>query len=196
MLSRQAPPEHDTSHPLYKCGQILVSKKRPEVQYGKGRGKSAKAGKACGDRSGSAQGRPGRAQEQDRSGRAQERAQDRSGRAQDRFGRAQEKDRSGRAQVRADHDEAERRLTESTNPVDLYTRMRALPPRASAPECLRVFDKFVAIPLPPLPCMLCKQNFNDTEHLYEHIDACHGGVQRYRHTGLCMHSLSLGLEVQ
>ncbi len=131
----------------------------------------------------------------ERSGRQDVR--ERSGRqdVRERPGRQDVRERSARQQLRADHFQGERSLAEATSPVELYQRIRALPEPANTQERLRAFNRGSATPLPPLPCMLCEHGFNDTGHFYEHINVCHGGVQRYRHTLLCKQSLSLCPEV-
>ncbi len=181
------PPKLDTSAPLAKFG-FPVPLKRAAVQGRSGPGQGRSAGQKVQDRSGGqdVRERSGRQQVQERSGRQQ---------VQERSGRQQVRDRSARQQLRADHFQGERSLAEATSPVELYKRIRALPEPVSTRERLRAFNRGSATPLPPLPCMLCEHGFNDTGHFCEHINVCHGGVQRYRHTLLCKQSLSLCPEV-
>ena len=188
------PPKLDTSAPLAKFG-FPVPLKRAVVQGRSGPGQGRSAGQKVQDRSGGqdVRERSGRQQVQERTGRQQ--VQERSGRQQVRDRAGQCQDRSARQQLRVDHFQGERSLAEATSPVELYKRIRALPEPVNTRERLRAFNRGSATPLPPLPCMLCEHGSNDTGHFYEHINVCHGGVQRYRHTILCKQSLSLCPEV-
>ncbi len=173
------PPKLDTSAPLAKFG-FPVPLKRAVVQGRSGPGQGRSAGQRVQDRSGGqdVRERSGRQDVQERSGQQDVR---------ERSGRQDVRERSARQQLRADHFQGERSLAEATSPVELYKRIRALPEPVNTRERLRAFNRGSATPLPPLPCMLCEHGFNDTGHFYEHINVCHGGVRRYRHT-LCASS--------
>ncbi len=80
-------------------------------------------------------------------------------------------------------------MCEALNPIAMYTHGRSLPAPQNEREQLREFPLMTAEPLPPVFCMLCSANFSCVEAFRVHVDAVHGGLQRYRH--VVLHLLSL-----
>ena len=73
------------------------------------------------------------------------------------------------------------------NPYERYVRTWEF--RRKAPtEALRTF-KNSPEPLPPVPCRLCDKNFLCREEFIAHVEAEHGGLQRYRNAFFALASL-------
>ena len=143
------------------------------------------------DRSGRVQIREG--QLQNREGREQN--QDRKGRDQDRVGRHSRDQmaavnkrawgNSGRSNNR-DNSRADM-ANDQDNPYERYVQTWNL--RRSAPtETLKSF-KDSPEPLLPQPCRLCEKTFPCREDFIAHVDAEHGGLQRYRNAFFSLASL-------
>ena len=143
-------------------------------------------------------------QVQDRSDRIQDRTQDKSDRTQDRSDRAQGRsgyvqeqrpdERVGRAWgISSQGDNRDHSRTDFLNSLDHpFQRYKsAWDLRRARPEEICKVWSDRAEPSRPQPCGLCPdQEFNTRGDLLAHVDAVHGGTQRYRNAYLTLRSLS------
>ena len=148
------------------------------------------------------------ARQQERSGRQQERSgqqQERSGRQQESSGR-QQKSADARKRLRAEAQSRQKlawgsgswssnqdnsradRWNDVDNPVKRFKRDR-WNFRKSDSESLRQWS-WEPKAGQPQPCLLCQDKaFPTRQSFLEHVDAQHGGLQRYRNAYLCLESL-------